>query len=505
MMARNISKASASSTNDNEWKSIDWNSVVASVRRLQMRIAKAYREGKRGKVKALQRLLTTSYHAKLLAVKRVTQNKGSKTPGVDGVIWSTHHHKIEAARSLKRRGYKTKPLKRIYILKRNGKPRPLSIPPILCRAQQGLYLLALDPIAETIADKNSYGFRPLRSTADAIAQCFNALRKKVSAQYILEGDIKGCFDNIDKSWLYNNIPIDKVMLKKWLDAGYFEKGKIFPTERGLSQGGIISPTALVITLSGLEAAVKAATKRKDKVNVCIYADDFIITGATPEILETKVKPVVVAFLKERGLSLSEEKTKISHINDGFDFLGMNIRKYNGKCIIKPAKSNVKRFLANIREEINKRKTVKTEDLIDLLNQKIKGWSNYHRHVCSKKTFQNVDHQIFKSIWKWAVRRHPKKGKRWVKAKYFTRSGNRTWIFSTTITNKSGDKTEVRLQKAMDTSIKRHVKIRAEATPYDPTHHLYLGERLQKRLRERQIPIKPKWWLLWRMLLNIKDK
>lgn len=273
MMARSISKASASLANADEWKTTNWDSVIASVRRLQMRIAKAYREGRHGKVKALQRLLTTSYHAKLLAVKRVVQNKGGKTPGVDGVIWSTHQHKIEAARSLKRRGYKTKPLKRIYIPKRNGKPRPLSIPPILCRGQQSLYLLALEPIAETIADKNSYGFRPLRSTADAIAQCFITLSRKASSQYILEGDIKGCFDNINKSWLVSNIPTDKVMLKKWLDAGYFEKGKIFPTEQGLAQGGILSPTALVITLSGLETAVKAVTKRKDKVNVCIYADD----------------------------------------------------------------------------------------------------------------------------------------------------------------------------------------------------------------------------------------
>lgn len=179
MTARNISKAGASSANENEWKSIDWNSVISSVRQLQLRIAKAYREGKRGKAKALQRLLTTSYHAKLLAVKRVVQNKGGKTPGVDGVIWSTHQQKMEAARSLKRRGYKTKPLKRIYIKKKDGiKSRPLSIPPMSCRAQQSLYLLALDPIAETVADKNSYGFRPLRSTADAIEQCFKVLCRK---------------------------------------------------------------------------------------------------------------------------------------------------------------------------------------------------------------------------------------------------------------------------------------------------------------------------------------
>lgn len=194
------------------------------------------------------------------------------------------------------------------------------------------------------------------------------------------------------------------MLKKWLDAGYIEDGKLYPTERGVAQGGSISPTILVITLSGLEAAVKAAVRSKDKVNVCVYADDFIITGATPEILEKKVKPVVIAFLKERGLTLSEEKTKITHINDGFDFLGMNIRKYKGKCIIKPAKSNVKRFLADIRKEIKQLRTAKTEDLIHRLNQKIRGWSNYYRHVCSKETFGFVDYHIFQAIWRWAIRR-----------------------------------------------------------------------------------------------------
>lgn len=298
--------------------------------------------------------------------------------------------------------------------------------------------------------------------------------------------------------------MDKTMLKKWLDAGYLEKGKLYPTTKGLAQGGAISPTALIITLSGLEAAVKAVVKQKDKVNVCVYADDFIITGATREVLELKVKPTVISFLQERGLTFSEAKTKITHINEGFDFLGMNIRKYNGKCIIKPAKSNVKQFLTDIRQEIKKRRTAKTEDLIHNLNQKIRGWSNYYRHVCSKRTFNYVDSQIFQSIWRWATRRHPEKGKQWIKTKYFRHSGNKRWEFSTVITNKSGNRTEVKLLSASSTPIKRHVKIKAESTPYDSAYHTYLGERLQKRLRERQNPTRPKWWLLWRMLLNIKD-
>ena len=256
MTARIISNAGAPSTNANDWRTIDWEPVVASVRRLQMRIAKAYREGRYGKVKALQRLLTTSYHAKLLAVKRVVQNKGAKTPGVDGMIWSTPKQKLEAVKTLKRRGYKTKPLKRIYIPKKNGKSRPLSIPSMQCRGQQSLHLLALEPIAETIADKNSYGFRPLRSTADAIERCFNVLCKQNAAKYIMEGDIRACFDSISKTWMQNNVPMDKLMLTKWLEAGYIDKGHWHATEQGTPQGSLISPCILIVVLSGLETAIK---------------------------------------------------------------------------------------------------------------------------------------------------------------------------------------------------------------------------------------------------------
>lgn len=424
--------AGASPASPLSWNTIDWHKITADVRRLQMRIAKAFREGKYGKVKALQWLLAHSFSAKLFAVKRVVQNQGAKTPGVDNIVWDTPAKKINAAKSLSRHSYQTKPLKRIYIPKKQkGKLRPLSIPAMQCRAMQALYLLSLEPVAESIADKNSYGFRPLRSAADAIEQCFRSLARRVSAGYILEGDISTCFDSLSHQWLLNNILIDKVMLGKWLTAGYIEKGKLYPTTVGASQGSIISPTILTVALSGLEQAVKAAIKPQDKVNVCVYADDFVITGGTKEILVNRVKPAVETFLSERGLSLSQEKTKITHISEGFDFLGMNIRKYNGKLIIKPAKSSIKRLLTDIREIIKSNKTVKTEHLIDLLNPKIRGWANYYCHVCSKETFGYIDYNIFKAIWSWAVRRHPNKGARWVKRKYFRVDTSRNWIFSAT--------------------------------------------------------------------------
>lgn len=497
MTAKVLSLADAPSTLPQSWNAIDWKKAMAHVRQLQMRIAKAFQQGKYRKAKALQWILTHSFYAKLLAVKRVVSNKGSKTPGVDGVIWNTPLQKIEAALSLKRQGYKTKPLKRIYIPKKQkGKLRPLSIPVMNCRAQQALHLLSLEPIAEIMADKNAYGFRPLRSTADAIEYCFNALSHKGSAQYILEGDIRACFDSISHSWLQSHVPMDKEMLRKWLAAGYIEQKKLYHTTLGTPQGGVISPTLLNVTLSGLEAAIKAATKQKDKVYICTYADDFIITGATKEVLVNKVKPVVEAFLSERGLTLSQEKTKLTHIEEGFDFLGFNVRKYNGKLIIKPAKSNVKGFLTDIREIIKHNGATRTIDLIGQLNPKIHGWANYYRHVCSKETFHYVDHEIFKAIWRWSKRRHPKKGARWVKRKYFRNDKLRNWVFSTKVKDIHGNTMNVDLVAASKIPIKRHIKIRAEAIPYDATYHDYLDKLTAKRKIVTGSTTVSSWWLCW---------
>lgn len=225
----------ASSNFESVW-SLSWCQIESQVKRLQVRIAKATREGRWGKVQALQRLLTRSYSGKMLAVKRVTENRSKRTPGVDGKIWSTPVAKSKGVKALQHRGYCPQPLRRIYIPKSNGKKRPLGIPTMRDRAMQALWKLALEPVAETLADPNSYGFRPLRSTADAIAHCFNALAKRSSAQWVLEGDIRGCFDNISHDWLLANVPMDKVVLRKWLRAGYVDQGALFATEAGTPQG-----------------------------------------------------------------------------------------------------------------------------------------------------------------------------------------------------------------------------------------------------------------------------
>jgi len=231
----------AASSEAAEWYAIDWQSTQRNVRRLQVRIVKAVKEGRWGKVRALQRLLTHSFSGKVLAVRRVTENQGKKTPGVDQEIWDTPERKMQAVQKLKRRGYQPQPLRRVYIPKSDGVTmRPLGIPTMKDRAQQAMYLFALDPVAETMADHNSYGFRQQRCCADAIEQCFKLLSKG-NPQWILEGDIKSCFDRISHDWLLAHVPMDRAILQKWLKAGYMDKHVLHETTDGTPQGGIITP------------------------------------------------------------------------------------------------------------------------------------------------------------------------------------------------------------------------------------------------------------------------
>ncbi len=237
----------------------------SKVKKLQMRIVKAQKQRKHNRVKALQWLLTHSYSAKVLAVHRVTTNKGKNTPGVDGVTWKTDKQKKEAVNELKRRRYEAQPLRRIFIPKKNGKKRPLGIPTMMDRAQQALHLMALDPVAETILDDETYGFRPKRSTADAIEAIYKAVAaNKDCAEWVIEGDIKACFDNISHEWLIQNIPMDKRILTKWLKAGIVFKDEYSDTEAGTPQGGIISPCLANLTLNGLASMLKEKFIRTSK-------------------------------------------------------------------------------------------------------------------------------------------------------------------------------------------------------------------------------------------------
>ncbi len=411
-----------------DWNYIPWDYCCTIVKKLQLRIAKATQLRKFRKVKTLQWILTHSLSAKVTAVRKVMQNKGSKTPGVDGIIIKTPEEKLALAKNMKRRGYQPSPLRRIYIPKAGNhkKLRPISIPTIADKCHQALHTLALVPVSEVTADMNSYGFRPQRCCADAIEQTFNVLAKGNSPQWILEGDIKGCFDHISHDWMSRNICTDKVVLSKWLKAGFIETGKLFPTTEGTPQGGIVSPVVCNMTLDGIALMLKENFKKHKGIHFIRYADDFIVTGHSKEILEREIKPAITAFLKQRGLELSQEKTKVTHIEEGFDFLGQNVRKYPSqgkfKLLIKPSPKNIHSFLEGIRKVIRKARSITQAGLIKELNPKISGWANFHRSVVSKEIFSKMDKEIWQLLFQWAKRRHPKKNTAWVLQKYYKRIG-----------------------------------------------------------------------------------
>ena len=476
-----VNKNTGAATRDNQnWESINWTKAENETNRLQARIVKATKEGRLNKVKALQRLLTTSFSAKGLAVRRATNNRGSKTPGVDGKTWNTPTRKFQAIGDLKRYGYQPQPLRRLHSPKKNGKMRPLSIPTMHDRAMQALYLLAVDPVIETTSDRHSYGFRKARSAIDVMDQCHIVLGKQRSAKYILDADIKACFDEINHEWLIENVVMDKVVLKKMLKAGYMERRIYYDTIVGTPQGGIISPALANCALNGLEKLLTEhfPTRKGHKVNMVRYADDFIITARSKELLENNVIPLLKEFLRKRGLRLSTEKTSIVHIEDGFDFLGQNARRFKDKVtLIRPSAKNVKAFLKKIKKIIKANGHLTQEQLIAILNPIIRGWANYHKHACSKKTFANVDHCITLMLLWWCRRRHPGKPERWIVKKYFGKWKNRNWAFQA-VTKEDDQTKQVRLVKASDVPITRHIKIRGEANPYDLEWQPYFRDRSQ---------------------------
>ena len=452
------------------------------VRRLQLRIVKAVRFKRWGKAKYLSRVLTHSFCAKLLAIKRVTTNKGAKTPGIDNVTWLTDVEKINAIFCLKRKGYKPLPLRRIYIPKKDKtKLRPLSIPTIKDRAMQALHLLALEPIAETLADINSYGFRPFRSCADAIQKIFTVLSHKYDAQLVYEADIKSCFDKISHDWLLANIPMDKVILRKWLKCGYIENYRKFNTQEGTPQGGIISPVLMNMTLDGLEKFIRKnfPAWKRSKVNFIRYADDFVITSPSKELIENEIAPLVENFLQERGLQISVEKTRISHITEGFNFLSQNVRKYGKskqKLLIKPSKESVKSFKEKLKIAFKKGKGIAARTLIKRINPIIRGWSNFHKHIVSKKTFWKLSKYIFTKQLKWAKQQHPNKKIHWIWKKYFS-SGSQKGQFSVSDKGKDGKSRIFQSFQIGMIPIVRFVKIQSEANPYILADEEYFVKRL----------------------------
>ena len=454
-----------------QWNSIDWKAIKFRVNRLQTRIAKATHNENWNLVKRLTYLLTHSYSAKLLAVRIVTQNHGKRTAGVDGQLWNTASEKMQAALSLSDQHYRAHPLRRIYIPK-PGKStkRPLSIPTMSDRAMQALYALALQPIAETTADTRSFGFRLFKCAQDASEYAFRCLCQDTSSPWILEGDIKGCFDNISHSWLKNNIPTDRSILSQFLKSGYIFDDTFYHTDKGAPQGAIISPLLANMTLDGIEKILKKRFP-KMKVHFIRYSDDFLVVVPSKEIAD-EVREIIREFLAIRGLELSPEKTVITHIDDGFDFLSWNFRKYKGKLLIKPSQKSIKSITQNLKTIVNKAKSWTQDKLIKTLNPVIRGWANYHRHIVAKATFQKLDFYLWEITWQWGKRRHPNKGHKWIANKYWSSEGTRNWVFKTK---------ETKLLKFSDTKIRRHHHAKLDANPYlNRNYFLERKDRIKKQ-------------------------
>ncbi|HEY9864237.1 MAG TPA: group II intron reverse transcriptase/maturase [Candidatus Obscuribacterales bacterium] len=470
------------------WNTINWTKVQRKVFKLQKRIYQASLSGQNAKARKLQKLLVKSYYAKLLAVRRVTQdNQGKKTAGVDGVKSITPKQRLELVKSLSKY-QKAKPLRRKWIPKPNGEERPLGIPTINDRVRQALVKSALEPQWEARFEGESYGFRPGRSSHDAMSRIFQSIRLK--EYYILDADIAKCYDQINHEYLLSKIDCPSTMkaqIKQWLKAGVMDNGIFNATEVGTPQGGVISPLLANIALDGMIELIKHKFPKKKNLvqaQVIRYADDFVVVSPQLEIIQ-QCQVVIEEWLKPIGLELKPAKTRICHtlreievngkkVAPGFDFLGWNFRQYpvgkhhcgttggsskrlGFKTLIKPSKKAIKAHSDKVKEVIKTHKNAPQFALIKCLNPIIRGWCNYHSKVVSKETFSSLDHITWQRLRAWTVSRCGKASYSKLK-NYYRKNENRAWNFET----KDGYK----LLDHADTPIIRHVTVRPEASPYD---------------------------------------
>ncbi|SBT90759.1 RNA-directed DNA polymerase [Streptomyces sp. DI166] len=464
------------------WHSTEWAKVEASVRRLRQRIFTAAKEGDLKRVRNLQKLMLRSHSNTLVSVKRVTQqSQGRRTAGVDRetILTPRGRGMVAAQISAEIGTGHAQPVRRVYIPKANGKQRPLGIPVVRDRIRQARVKNALEPEWEARFEHRSYGFRPGRGCHDAIAQIFNVASKQNARRlWVLDADLTAAFDRISHDHLMDSLGLfpARDAVRSWLRAGVLDRGRFAPTVEGAPQGGVISPLLLNIALHGMESAAGHLTVKNGRTKpgapvLIRYADDFAVFCLSEEEAH-RVKEDLVRWMQPRGVSFNEGKTSVVHLDEGFDFLGFNIRRYNGKLLIKPSKDAVKRVRGRLRTEMLAMRGSNSGAVIKKLNPIIKGWATYYRTVVSKKTFQSLDDYVWLLTYKWGKHTHPKKAKSWVVDRYFGQFNSTRqdrWVF--------GDRdTGLYLYKFNWVKIDRHAMVKGGNSPDDPQLARYWANR-----------------------------